>query len=32
MVVLGDSSVNEASTPPLDYVVAGGQVLGITVK
>jgi SpoIVB peptidase S55 len=32
MVVLGDSSVNEASTPPLDYVVAGGQVLSITVK
>lgn len=32
MVVLGDSSVSEASTPPLDYVVAGGQVLNITVK
>lgn len=32
MVVLGESSVNEASTAPLDYVVAGGQVLSITVK
>lgn len=32
MVVLGDSSVSEASTSPLDYVVAGGQVLNITVK
>jgi len=32
MVVLGESSVSEASTGPLDYVVAGGQVLSITVK
>jgi len=29
---LGESSVSEASTGPLDYVVAGGQVLSITVK
>jgi hypothetical protein len=32
MVVLGESSVNEASTDPLDYVVAGGQILTINVK
>jgi hypothetical protein len=32
MVVLGESSVNEASTAPLDYAVAGGQVLTITVR
>ena len=32
MVVLGESSVNEAATAPLDYVVAGAQVLTITVK
>jgi hypothetical protein len=32
MVVLGESSVNEASTDPLDYVVSGGQVLTIDVK
>ena len=32
MVVLGESSVNEASTDPLDYVVSGGQVLSIDVK
>jgi len=32
MVVLGESSVNEASTGPLDYAVAGGQILTITVK
>jgi hypothetical protein len=31
MVVLGESSVNEASTP-LDYVVAGAQLLTINVK
>ena len=31
MVVLGESSVNEASTP-LDYVVAGAQLLMINVK
>ena len=32
MVVLGESSVNEASTAPLEYAVAGGQVLTITVR
>ena len=32
MVVLGESSVNEASTQPLDYVVSGGQVLTLTVR
>lgn len=32
MMVLGESSVNEASTDPLDCVVAGAQVLTITVK
>lgn len=31
MVVLGESSVNEASTP-LDYVVSGAQVIMISVK
>ncbi|HEY1272034.1 MAG TPA: SpoIVB peptidase S55, partial [Terriglobales bacterium] len=31
MVVLGESSVNEASTP-LDYVVSGAQVLTLTIK
>ena len=32
MVVLGESSVGEARTSPLDYVVSGAQVLTITVK
>jgi hypothetical protein len=32
MVVLGESSVSEASTEPLDYVVAGAQMLTINVK
>jgi hypothetical protein len=32
MVVLGESSVNEASTAPQDFVVAGAQVLTINVK
>ena len=32
MVVLGESSVNEASTSPLDYVVSGSQILTINVK
>jgi hypothetical protein len=32
MVVLGESSVNEASTAPLDQVVSGAQVLTITIK
>jgi hypothetical protein len=31
MVVLGESSVNEASTP-LDYVVSGAQLLTLTIK
>ena len=29
MVVLNESSVNEASTEPLDYVVAGAQMLTV---
>src|SRR3984885_2151604 len=32
MVVSNESSVNEAATSPLDYVVAGAQVLTITIK
>ena len=32
MIVQGESSVNEAATGPLDYVVSGAQVLTITVK
>src|SRR3989454_5368179 len=32
MVVLGESSVNEAASGSLDYVVAGAQVLTIMVK
>lgn len=32
MTVLGESSVSETSTPPLDFVVSGGQVLSITIK
>ena len=32
MVVLGESSVNEAFTEPLDYVVSGAQVLLINIK
>src|SRR5208282_3803800 len=32
MVVSNESSVNEAATGPLDYVVAGAQVLTINVK
>jgi hypothetical protein len=32
MVVSSESSVNEAATGPLDYVVAGAQVLTISVK
>ena len=32
MVVLNESSVNEASTDPLDYVVAGAQMLTVYVK
>jgi hypothetical protein len=32
MVVLGESSVSEAATDPLDYVVSGAQMLTINVK
>jgi hypothetical protein len=32
MVVLGESSVSEASTGPLDYVVSGAQMLTINIK
>jgi len=32
MIVQGESSVNEAATAPLDYVVAGAQVMTITIK
>ena len=32
MVVLGESSVGEASTDSLDYVVAGAQMLAINIK
>src|SRR4030081_132328 len=32
MVVLGESSVSEASTDPLDYVVSGAQMLTISIK
>ncbi len=32
MTVLNESSVNEASTEPLDYVVAGAQMLTVYVK
>ena len=32
MVVLNESSVNEASTEPLDYVVAGAHMLTVVVK
>ncbi len=32
MQVLGESSVNETATAPLDYLVSGAQVLTITIK
>jgi len=32
MVVLGESSVSEASSEPLDYVVSGAQMLTISIK
>ncbi len=32
MIVSNESSVNEAATNPLDYVVAGAQVLTITIR
>jgi hypothetical protein len=32
MVVRGESSVSETATPPLDFVVAGAQLLTIAIK
>lgn len=32
MTVLGESSVSEATTKPLDFVVSGAQLLPITIK
>jgi hypothetical protein len=32
MTVLGESSVSETATPPLDFVVSGAQLLPITIK
>ena len=32
MIVSGESNVDETSTPPLDYVVSGAQLLTVTVK
>lgn len=32
MVIVGESSVNEAATSPLNYVISGAQVLTITIK
>lgn len=32
MIVSGESNVDETSTPPLDYVVSGAELLTITVK
>jgi hypothetical protein len=32
MVVQAESSVNEAATPPLDYMVSGAHVLTINIK
>jgi hypothetical protein len=32
MTVLGESSVSETATPPLDYVISGAQLLSITIK
>ena len=32
MIVLGESSVSEASTDSLDYVVSGAQMLTISIK
>jgi hypothetical protein len=32
MTVSGESNVDETSTPPLDYVVSGAQLLSVTVK
>jgi hypothetical protein len=32
MTVLGESSVSETATAPLDYVVSGAQLLTVTIK
>jgi hypothetical protein len=32
MTVLGESSVSETATQPLDFVVSGAQLLSITIK
>jgi hypothetical protein len=32
MIVSGESNVDETSTPPLDYVVSGAELLTVTVK
>ena len=32
MTVLGESSVSETATPPLEFVIAGAQLLPITIK
>ena len=32
MIVSGESNVDETSTPPLDYVVSGAQLLTVTIK
>ena len=32
MTVLGESSVSETETKPLDYVVSGAQLLSVTIK
>jgi hypothetical protein len=32
MTVLGESSVSETATKPLDFVVSGAQLLPITIK
>ena len=32
MTILGESSVSETATKPLDYVVSGAQLLSITIK
>ena len=32
MTVLGESSVSETATKPLDYVVSGAQLLSVTIK
>lgn len=32
MTVLGESSVSETATPPLEFVVSGAQLLPITIK